>query len=157
MFHEPTMSQPTVIAESTIEDFSIGQTFLFSVTVEESDVENFAKLSGDVNPLHMDDSFAQKRGYEGRVVHGILLSSYLSRLVGVHFPGRHAVLHSININFLSPAYIGDTINIECAVKQISLGTQTLILKVVLKNIERENVLLRGKIQVGFTKPTVSND
>ena len=151
------MPQSTVIAESTIDDFSIGQEFSFSATIKKSDVENFAKLSGDVNPLHMDESFAQQRGFKGRVVHGILLSSYLSRLVGVHFPGRHAVLHSININFLSPAYIDDTVSIECVVKQISLGTQTLVLKVAMKNNESRNVLLRGKIQVGFTKPIVSDD
>jgi len=144
------MPQPTVIAENKIDDFSIGQEFSFSVTINKSDVESFAQLSGDINPLHMDDGFAQQRGFKGRVVHGLLLSGYLSRLVGVYFPGKHALLHSVNINFLSPAYMNDTVHVECIVNQVSLSTQTLILKVVMKNIENNSVLLRAKVQVGFT-------
>ena len=144
------MPLPTVLAENTIDDVSIGQKFSFSVTISTSDVERFAQLSGDINPLHMDDDFAKQRGFEGRVVHGILLSSYLSRLVGVHFPGRYALLHSVNINFLSPVYINDTVNIEAIVNQVSLSTGTIILKVVMKNIRNNNVLLRAKVQVGFT-------
>ncbi|HEB69964.1 MAG TPA: MaoC family dehydratase [Desulfobulbus sp.] len=145
------MPTPTVIAEKTIDDFSIGQEFSFSVTITKSDVERFAQLSGDINPLHMDDGFAEQRGFKGRVVHGLLLSGYLSRLVGVHFPGRHALLHGININFLSPAYVNDTVNIECIVNQISLSTRIIILKVVMKNLKNNNVLLRAKVQVGFTQ------
>jgi len=144
------MSPSTGIAENTIDDFSIGQTFTFSVTLDKSDVESFAQLSGDINPLHMDDGFARQRGFKGRVVHGLLLSSYLSRLIGVYFPGKSALLHSVNINFLSPAYINDAVNIECTVSQISLSTETLILKVVMKNMGSNSVLLRAKVQVGFT-------
>ena len=151
------MPQPIVIAENTIDDFSIGQVFSFSVTLNKSDVESFAQLSGDINPLHMDEDFAQQRGFKGRVVHGLLLAGYLSKLVGVYFPGKHAVLHSVNINFLSPVYINDTITVECIVHQISLSTETLILKVVMKSIDGNTIFLRGKVQVGFTKQMDTDD
>ncbi len=151
------MSKPTVIAENTIDDFSIGQAFSFTVSLTTADVERFAQLSGDINPLHMDDDFARQRGFRGRVVHGLLLAGYLSKMVGVYFPGKHAVLHSVNINFLSPVYINDTINIECTVHQISVSTETLILKVVMKSMDGNTVVMRGKVQVGFTKLMGADD
>ena len=59
------------------------------VTAE--DVDAFARLSGDVNPLHMEAEFARRHGFRGRVVHGVLLSAYLSRVLGTRLPGPGAL------------------------------------------------------------------
>jgi acyl dehydratase len=140
-------------AKYKIKDLSVGQTFSFQKTIKETDVNKFADLSRDTNPLHMEDQFAIQKGFAGRVVHGVLLSSYLSKLVGVDFPGENALLHSVELNFLSPAYINDKITICAVIDQISVSTNTIILKVNIKNMNN-TLILKGKMQVGFTKTKI---
>ncbi|MFH2058470.1 MAG: MaoC family dehydratase [Pseudomonadota bacterium] len=146
-----------VLEDLSITDFSEGQTFSFQKTIDESDLTKFAQLSGDSNPLHMNDSFAKKQGFKGRVVYGLLLSSFFSKLVGMYLPGKKALLHSVNTRFLSPAYINDTIIVSAVIDQISLSTKILVLKGTIKNKDTGNLLVKGKIQVGFTQQFESND
>ena len=139
------------VATYTIRDFSEGQEFSFIKTISEKDVNDFACLSGDLSPLHINSEFACSRGFGARVVHGALLISYLSRLVGVYFPGENGLLQTINIKFLSPAYIDDTVEIASVVEQISLSMNVIVLKVSIRNIKSKIILVKGKVQVGFTK------
>ena len=66
----------------TLDDLTEGQATSFRTTIDRASVETFAALTGDINPLHMDDGFAVGHGFERRVVHGALLGGYVSRLVG---------------------------------------------------------------------------
>ncbi len=141
------------VATYRIEDFSEGQKFSFLKTISKQDVDNFAELSGDINPLHVDDKFAQLRGFTGRIAHGALLISYLSELVGVYFPGENCLLQTINIKFLSPAYINDTVEINALVDQVSRSINVIVLNVNIRNIKTNTLLAKGKLQVGFTKPS----
>src|SRR3989338_3070916 len=95
-----------------ITDLREGQEVSFSKKITGQDVDNFSSLSGDNNPLHMDDAFAQSRGFLGRVVHGGLIISYLSKMIGVHLPGQNCLLERMTLNFLSPVYINDTIELS---------------------------------------------
>ena len=70
---------------------AVGDTAKLTRTVGHDDVELFATLSGDRNPLHMDDEFARGTSFERRVVHGMLVASYVSTLVGMHLPGPGAL------------------------------------------------------------------
>ena len=76
------------IATFEIEDLFQGKEFSFEKKISSSDVNIFANITGDNSPLHMDDGFAQERGFKGRVVHGGLLVGCISQLVGIHFPGK---------------------------------------------------------------------
>jgi acyl dehydratase len=139
------------ISKFSIRDLYEGQVFSFSTLICEDDVNKFANLSGDVNPLHMIDEFAVNRGFSRRVVHGVLLSSYVSRLVGIHLPGENALIHSINLRFMLPAYINDTIKVEAVVDQISIITNTIVLSVGIRNVNTQSLLVKGNVQVGFTE------
>ena len=139
------------MASYRIEDFSEGQKFSFRKTITEADVDNFASLSGDISFLHTDDQFARRRGFKGRVVHGALLISYLSKLVGVYFPGKNCLLQSVSSKFLSPAYINDTVEISAVVDQVSLAVNAIVLRVDIKDTNNNIVLVKSKIQVGFSK------
>ena len=99
------------IATFEIEDLFQGKEFSFEKKISSSDVNMFANLTGDNSPLHMDDGFAQERGFKGRVVHGGLLVGCISQLVGVFFPGENSVIQTLNIKFSHPAYIGDVLKI----------------------------------------------
>lgn len=113
-------------------------------------MDNFANSSGDVSPLYVDEQFACSRGFAGRIVHGALLISYLSELIGVYFPGENCLFQTLSAKFLSPAYINDTIEISAVVVQISLGANAVILNFSIRNMDRNITLVKGKIQVGFT-------
>ena len=110
----------------------------------------FASLTGDNSPLHMEDGFAQERGFKSRLVHGGLLVGYISQLVGVHFPGKNAIIQTLNIKFSHPAYIGDTLKIDSIVDQVSESVKTVIIKLTITNQETDQILLKSKVQVGFT-------
>jgi len=141
----------SIINDLTINDFSIGQVFSFQKKIDENDLNRFAELSGDSNPLHMNDEFAKERGLQGCVAHGLLLSSFFSKMVGMHCPGKNALLHSANLKFLLPAYVNDIIVVQAVVGHISLSTNILLLDGTITNETTNKLLVKGKIQVGFTK------
>ncbi|MSU74111.1 MaoC family dehydratase [Candidatus Kaiserbacteria bacterium] len=86
-----------------------GETVTFDRLISECDVDSFAQLSGDNNPLHLDNVYAQSTPYGERIVHGMFLGLLLSRLVGMHLPGRRALLMKESLEFKKPVRIGDTV------------------------------------------------
>jgi 3-hydroxybutyryl-CoA dehydratase len=139
------------IATFEIEDLAQGKEFSFEKKISSGDVDMFARLTGDNSPLHMEDSFARKRGFKSRVVHGGLLVGCISQLVGVYFPGENAVIQTLDIKFSHPAYIGDVLKVHSIIDQISESVRTIILKLAITNQDTGQVLLKSKVQVGFTK------
>ncbi len=94
------------------DDLTLGMSAQFDVDVTPELMTAFANLSGDVNPLHGDEEFAQSAGFPGRVVFGMLTSAFYSRLVGVYLPGKRALLDGIQVELKSPAYIGDRLTVS---------------------------------------------
>ena len=138
------------IATFEIEDLFQGKEFSFEKKISSSDVNMFAKLTGDNSPLHMEDQFARERGFKGRVVHGGLLVGCISQLVGVHFPGTNSIIQTLDIKFSHPAYIGDLLKIHSIIDQVSESVKTVIIKLAITNQETGEILLKSKMQVGFT-------
>lgn len=138
------------IATFEIKDLFPGKGFSFEKKISSSDVNMFANLTGDNSPLHMEDGFAQERGFKSRLVHGGLLVGCISQLVGVHFPGKNAIIQTLNIKFSHPAYTGDTLKIDSIVDQVSESVKTVIIKLTITNQETGQILLKSKVQVGFT-------
>lgn len=136
----------------TIDDLSENQVFTFEHRITPAQVDAFAALSGDHSPLHMNEDFARKRGFPQRVVHGMFLGALLSRLVGMHFPGANAILQSVNMKFLAPVYAEDTVYMAAHIDQISRGTATIVIKVVIENGQKI-IVARATLQVGFTQET----
>ena len=138
------------IATFEIEDFFQGKEFSFEKKISSSDVNMFAKLTGDNSPLHMEDQFARERGFKDRLVHGGLLVGCISQLVGGHFPGKNSIIQTLDIKFSHPAYIGDLLKIHSIIGQVSESVKTIIIKLAITNQETGKILLKSKIQVGFT-------
>ena len=138
------------IATFEIDDLAQGKEFSFEKKISSNDVDMFARLTGDNSPLHMEDTFARKRGFKSRVIHGGLLVGCISQLVGVYFPGENSVIQTLNIKFSHPAYIGDVLKIHSIIDQISESMGTIILKLAITNQNTGQVLLKSKVQVGFT-------
>lgn len=138
------------IAEYQLHELLEGQEYAFEETITAAMVDDFAAVSGDASCLHMNDEFARSRRFTGRVVHGALLAGLLSRLVGMHLPGKNALLQSMNMNFKQPAYIGDTVTVTAIVDQISTAANVIVLKASIVNTLTGQTLAKGKVQVGFT-------
>ena len=140
----------TNISEYKIKDLLLGQEFSFTKKISSSDVDMFAKLTGDNSPIHMEGRFARERGFKDRVVHGGILVGCISNLVGTRFPGKNSFIQTLEVKFCNPTYIGDALKIHSFVDQISESVGTIILKLTITNIDTSQVLLKSKLQVGFT-------
>jgi 3-hydroxybutyryl-CoA dehydratase len=119
--------------ELSYDDISIGQRESFMIIITESMVEKFSNLSGDLNPLHMDNEFAESSLFKKRIVHGMLLASFFSQLIGMKLPGKNALYFSQTLNFRSPCYIDDKIEIIGEVIEKSDSTKIITISTSIFN------------------------
>jgi 3-oxoacyl-[acyl-carrier protein] reductase len=116
-----------------------GETTTWEHLVTTADVDAFVALSGDDNPLHVDDRFARRHGFRGRVVHGMLVGAFLSRVVGTALPGPGVVWMSQTIRFAQAVYIGDRIAVAVTIKHKAEAARTVVLDTVVRNGRGETV------------------
>ncbi|MBP1948253.1 MaoC family dehydratase [Virgibacillus litoralis] len=121
-------------------NFEIGQSAQFSRTVTETDFIMFAGLSGDYNPIHTDQEYAENTFFGGRISHGLLTASMLSRLLGMHLPGPGSIYVSQSLTFTKPVYIGDTITAYAEVVKIDEDSRLLTLQTTCRNQSGSTVL-----------------
>jgi len=130
----------------TFDEIPIGHAKNFSVKIDEEMLDSFANISGDFNPLHMDEQYAKTTQFKGRVCHGMLLASFLSRLIGMYIPGKFSLYFSQSLNFRAPCFIGDEVTITGTVTEKHNSTKMLTLKTVISN-QNENCLVDGIAKV----------
>jgi 3-hydroxybutyryl-CoA dehydratase len=119
--------------EHKLEEIEIGTKTKFSIKITESMMEEFAKISGDFNPLHMDEQYAKSTKFGKRVSHGMLLASFFSKIVGMHLPGKNALYFSQTLNFRSPCFINDEVTVEGEVIEKSMASKIIELKTTVYN------------------------
>ena len=134
------------INEYSFDEINIGMKKQFNEIVTESMVNDFAKLSGDYNPLHVNEEYARKTNFKKRVCHGMLLSSFFSRLIGMYLPGKHALLFSQSLNFVNPCFIDDKIIVEGEIIDKSEGTKMITINTNIINHQKKKIVY-GKIRV----------
>ncbi len=108
--------------------FYVGQTASVSKTITEADIVQYAGLSGDFNPVHIDAEYAKGTRFGQRIAHGLLTASLLSRLLGMHLPGPGSVYLAQTMRFLRPVFIGDTITATAEVLEYDDEKSILRLK-----------------------------
>lgn len=101
-----------------IEDLTVGMTAVFAKTVTEADITMFAGISGDTNPVHLDESFAEKTMFAGRIAHGMLSASFISTVFGTRLPGPGCIYLRQDLRFKAPVKVGDTVEARVTVKDI---------------------------------------
>lgn len=102
-----------------------GMQIAFPICVTDEDMRRFALLSGDVSPLHTDTAFARSKGYDDIIVYGGLLVSYISRLVGMHMPGRNSVEAGLEVKFSNPLFVNEKATLSGVVKHKHDSVQLL--------------------------------
>ena len=104
----------------TIEELSIGMVETYEKIITESDVEAFANLSGDHNPVHLDENFAKKTIFKKRIAHGLMSASFFSGIFGMKLPGYGSIYVSQSLRFSKPVYIGDKVIAKVEITKIDI-------------------------------------
>lgn len=101
-----------------LEDLQLGMSSVYSKTVTEADIIMFADVSGDTNPVHLDEAFAAETPFKGRIAHGMLGASLLSTVFGTKLPGPGCIYVSQDLRFKAPVRIGDTVVAKVTISEI---------------------------------------
>jgi acyl dehydratase len=134
----------------TIDDFHPGQHVTFTKTFTDEDVRRFVEITGDTNPLHVDDAFASQTQFGRRVLHGMLTASILSTMVGMLLPGTGAVYRSQTIRFLRPVFVGETVTAHFVVRSIDRLKHRLDIDSWIENAAGERVI-EGTCEAGLLR------
>jgi 3-hydroxybutyryl-CoA dehydratase len=127
-------------------DISVGDRFSFKRFVSKKDVKGFARLTGDFNPLHMDENFAKKTQFKGTIMHGMLAASLFSPLIGMRCPGRYALLLSQEIRYLKPIRPNSTLRVSGEVVNKIDSIKVVVVKTSLYG-RGKNILVEGQATV----------
>ena len=101
-----------------LEDLSPGMEASVSKTVTEEDIQAFADLSGDINPVHLDDAFAATTIFKKRIAHGFLTGALFSTVLGTKLPGPGCIYLSQELKFRAPVFIGDELVATCKITRV---------------------------------------
>ena len=133
-----------------IDDFEPGQHVTLSKTFTEDDVQRFIEITGDVNPLHVDEAFAAQTQFGRRVLHGMLTASLFSTMVGMLLPGTGAVYRAQTLAFLRPVYIGDTVTAHFVVRAVDRQRHRLEIDSWIENEAGQRVI-EGTCEAGLLR------
>lgn len=126
--------------EYQLEDIKIGMTEEFKVQITAQMQDDFRRLTGDINPMHQDEKFAQERGFTNKLVFGMLTASFFSTLVGVYLPGKNCLFQECkDIKFHNPVFIGDELTIKGEVTEIDDRFKRITIKATIRNQELKKV------------------
>ena len=101
-----------------LEDLSVGQSAEMSREVREADLQAFAAVTGDENPLHLDEAYAATTPFKGRIAHGMLSAGYISAVIAMQLPGPGTIYISQSLRFTWPVRIGDVVTTKVEVASI---------------------------------------
>lgn len=127
----------------------VGETASLSKKITDADIHAFAELTGDHNPVHLDDDFARGTRFKRRIAHGMLSASLISALLANKLPGRGAVYLSQTLKFVAPVFPGDTVTARATVTNIRAGKPIVTLETICLN-QNDETLIKGEAVVLLT-------
>src|SRR4051812_28201458 len=119
---------------------NVGDSAEVSKTITEEDVRAFAELTGDRNPVHLDEEYASTTRFGRRIAHGMLGASLISTVLASELPGRGSVYLSQTLRFTAPVYLGDTVTARVIVKHVREDKPVVTLETVCTNQRGERVV-----------------
>ncbi len=122
-----------------IEDLEEGMSAAFGKTITDADILMFAGVSGDTNPVHLNEEFALGTAFQGRIAHGMLTASLISTVLGTKLPGPGCIYLSQSLKFLAPVRAGDTVRAEVTLRSLDKERRRCVFETVCK-VGGKNVL-----------------
>ena len=126
------------------QDLEVGAIATLAWHAREAEIDAFAALSGDENPLHMSGEFATGKGFKGRVAHGFLLGAKVSALVGMLLPGENCLILEQSLAYPAPVYPGDDVEIVGEVEQLSSDKSLVRVKIRARKTNGDKPMLVGR-------------
>ena len=127
------------------EDLAVGQTAVIARTITDADIVLFAGISGDTNPVHINEEFAAGTMFSGRIAHGMLTASFISTVIGTRLPGPGCIYLSQSLRFKAPVRVGDTIWARATVTELFPEKRRAALSTTVT--VRDKVVLEGEALV----------
>jgi 3-hydroxybutyryl-CoA dehydratase len=132
-------------------DINVGDKASLSVRITETLVDEFAKLSGDMNPLHMDEKYASGTPFGGRIAHGMIVGALFSRLIGMQLPGRYSLYLSQSLQFRAPIAVDTEITVSGQVVQKTDAVKTIAIRTIAEASDSKQILVSGEALVQLFK------
>ena len=134
----------------TFLELSLGNSESFEKKVTQEDMALFSGITGDRNPLHLDEGYAKSAGFKGCVGFGMLGSSLHSTLAGMYLPGKYSLIVKEESSFLSPIYPGDTLTVTGTITDKKEFGNLIMLSTEIKN-QQDEMVIKGKMIVKVLK------
>ena len=132
--------------EQAFADLVVGHQETLVVDLGQPDVDAFIALSGDASTVHVDDEYAQSRGFKQRLVHGLLVASYISNLIGMKLPGKHGILRTINCEYRKPCYTPNRLTLTGRVESLKASLRIAGLLIEVRD-QSNDLLVVARAQV----------
>ena len=126
--------------------FKVGDSAEITKTIEQSDIDAFAAVTGDHNPVHVDEEFAKTTRFGRRIAHGMLTASLISAVLANKLPGEGSVYLGQTLQFVAPVFPGDVVTARVTVKEIREDKPVVKLETICVN-QRDEVVIRGEATV----------
>ena len=128
-----------------IEDIKVGMAMSYSQTITDSDIRSFAEISGDKNPVHLDEDYASASRYKKRIAHGLMSASFFSALFGTKIPGPGCVYVAQSLQFKRAVYMNDTVTATVTVTSVNLETKRIFFET--KCTVKSRVVISGEAEI----------
>ena len=130
----------TAMIGKTIGELNVGDSAEFAKTVSESDIYLYAGITGDFNPAHVNEAYAEKTFFKTRIAHGMLIAGLVSAVLGTKLPGPGTIYMRQELDFLAPVKIGETVTARVEVIEVNADKNRVKLKTTCVNQEGKAVL-----------------
>ncbi len=134
----------------SIDQFNIGDSAEFTKTITEYDVYQYAGVTGDFNPAHIDEVYAKETFFKRRIAHGMLAGGLISAVLGTRLPGPGSVYLRQELNFTAPVYFGDTVTAKVEIVDINTGKKRITLKTTCTN-QDDKVVVDGEAVISLPR------
>ena len=138
-----------------IDDLEIGQKIKFSNTVTQDDINSFAKVTGDFNPVHIDETYAQNTIFKKPIAHGFLTASYISAAIGTKLPGPGCIYLKQSLKFTAPVYVNKIVDVHIEVKSIDLKRKRVVFDTICYCDEKK--VIDGSAEILVMSRSSSNE
>jgi 3-hydroxybutyryl-CoA dehydratase len=128
------------------DELAVGQTATFRKTVTETDLVMFAGVTGDMNPAHTDQVWAEQSQFGGRIAHGMLAAGFISAVLGMRLPGPGTIYLEQTLRFIRPVRIGDTVAATAEIVELIPAKRRIRLSTTCTN-QKGEVVLKGEALV----------
>lgn len=126
--------------------FNVGDSAETTKRITEADIEVFAEVTGDRNPIHLDDKFAKTSRFGGRIAHGMLTASLISAVIANKLPGEGSVYLGQSLQFVAPVFPGDDVTARVTIKEVREDKPIVKLETICMN-QRSEIVIRGEATV----------